>query len=253
MSTKRAGNPSFSIIRVVDGPSPGPFRNSLSALIQLAARRSGAEGYALFRRDPNSAWIRLDAGGAEITADLPHGGAHPTAVYPLGSDGILAFSFRDDSRLSEARPRLKPVVAAVAEVWAAAVNAARLAALAVETAEMQTRLMDSKIADRVRGLLAKPSRPDEFEKIPDHIQQVLRPAGWKAIEEVSRELADELEDRELANRAKDILQVLHGMSEEEAHLHLRRSSRSLRRKVRDVAMDLIRRHPSVRSELRHAS
>ena len=45
-------------------------------------------------------------------------------------------------------------------------------------------------------------------------------------------------------RAKAILQKSQGMSEEEAHAHLRVVSRKSRRRVKDVARQVIEQHPA---------
>jgi AmiR/NasT family two-component response regulator len=69
------------------------------------------------------------------------------------------------------------------------------------------------------------------------------------LEQLTRELEEEVEERRLTNRAKAILQSVHGMSEEQAHAHLRQTSRKTRRKLKDVAVELIERH-TARENLR---
>jgi AmiR/NasT family two-component response regulator len=55
------------------------------------------------------------------------------------------------------------------------------------------------------------------------------------VEELSRKLAD----RKLFDRAKGLLQVNYQWSEEEAYLHLRRTSRQRRQPMREIAREII--------------
>jgi GAF domain-containing protein len=56
-----------------------------------------------------------------------------------------------------------------------------------------------------------------------------------AVEELSRKLAD----RKLFDRAKGLLQVSYQRTEEQAYLHLRRTSRQRRTPMRDIAREII--------------
>jgi hypothetical protein len=229
---------------------PRPFENSLSALAQVAVHESGAKGYALFRKDAGtSAVIRIVSEGTAITAlDLAEGPDN-VAVYPMAANGLLALAFEDEACLREARPRLERISSAIQTVWKAAQESAEYSELASQVADLETRLMDSKIADRVRGLLSQyqnESKADSgaVDTIEKHVEGVLRPPSTKRLlRQLARELEEEVEERRLTNRAKAILRSVHGMSEEQAHEHLRRASRKSRRKLKDVAVDLIERHP----------
>lgn len=210
---------------------PEPFQNSLAALAQVALEASGAEGYAFFRRRPDSAEL------------IPHFAAGQSVdggnvvTYPLGSDGVFAIVFRDEAR----RERLDRMVPAIASVWTAARTTVRYSELATHVADLETRLMDSRISDRVRGYLAGPSQASAFDTILRHVESVLNPKpAEQALEKLSQELEQEVEERRLTNRAKAILRSVHGMSEEQAHVHLRKTSRQTRRKIKEIAEDLIR-------------
>jgi len=77
---------------------PKPFQNSLSALAQVAARETGADGYALFRRSSEGrGLVRHDSGGADISEDAVTDGQSGLVVYRLGADGVLAFLFQDET------------------------------------------------------------------------------------------------------------------------------------------------------------
>jgi len=93
--------------------------------------------------------------------------------------------------------------------------------------------MDSKIADRVRGFLSNRGETSPVDAISRHVEGVLKPASTgRVLEQLTKELEEEVEERRLTNRAKAILQSVHGMSEEQAHMHLRQTSRKTRKKKR---------------------
>lgn len=214
-----------------------PFQASLSALALIAQREAGAAGYAFFQRDRDGKLTRQDQGGAEIReSDVV--GASTVDTYPLGNgDGILALVF-------DGREHRKPgsILEAIAAVWTAARRTGQYSQLANELADLEARLMDSKIADRASGLSGHPD-PVSIEAISRHVESVLRPLpARRALEQLSRDLEQEVEERRLANQAKTILRSFHGMSEEEAHAHLRKASRQSRRPLREIAVEVIDRH-----------
>ena len=49
----------------------------------------------------------------------------------------------------------------------------------------------------------------------------------------------QVEERAVANRAKAVLQNRYGMSEDQAYLHLRSESRRSRRRLSEVARELL--------------
>jgi hypothetical protein len=225
---------------------PRPFQNSLAALAQVALRETGADGYAFFRQTPDSRTpVRCDASGIGIGEEAIFGESASVAKYKMGSDGMLVFAFRDQARLEKARPGLDLIAPSIEAVWSAAQTAGRYSELANEVADLEVRLMDSKIADRVRGFLGNEGgEGSPFHAIAHHVEGVLRPASTaRTLEQLSKNLEDEVEERRLTNRAKAILKSVHGMSEEQAHTHLRQISRKTRRKLKDVARDMIESHP----------
>jgi AmiR/NasT family two-component response regulator len=64
-------------------------------------------------------------------------------------------------------------------------------------------------------------------------------ASRRALEKIVQELEDQLEERRVEALAKGILQGASGMTEEQAHAHLRTLSRRSRKPLKDVALDLI--------------
>jgi GAF domain-containing protein len=68
-----------------------------------------------------------------------------------------------------------------------------------------------------------------------------------------KRLSEQLADRRLLDRAKGILQARLAWTEEQAYLHLRRTSRRRRIKMREIAREVIKAGPSLPAEVRRAS
>jgi AmiR/NasT family two-component response regulator len=227
-----------------------PFQNSLSALAEVGMRETGSDGYAFFQKTAETYQLECrQAGGRAIAEDalgaLNPGAANPlVATYALGTEGVLAFTFQDPARFSEVRRQLNRMAETIEAVWLAAQSVERYSQLANHVAHLETLLMDSKIADRTRGVLGT-HRQDQIEAIARHVESVLRETPTRRLlQQISRELEEEVEERGLAGQAKAILQASKGMSEEEAHAHLRSASRKSRRRLKEVARDVIARHSS---------
>jgi AmiR/NasT family two-component response regulator len=72
------------------------------------------------------------------------------------------------------------------------------------------------------------------------VESVLRPGQLATVlGQLTLEIQQEIAERDLANRAKALLQSRYGMSEDQAHVHLRLVSRKSRKRLRDVARDLL--------------
>jgi AmiR/NasT family two-component response regulator len=81
---------------------------------------------------------------------------------------------------------------------------------------------------------------DAIDTIVRHAESVLRPSQLRtALGQFTKEIEQELAERELAARAKAVLQSRYGMSEDQAHVHLRLVSRQSRKRLRDVARDVL--------------
>jgi len=217
---------------------------SLHPLALLAAREAGADGFAIYQCDPASGRreARLDWG-------VPAPGAGETGLtvtsFPLRAGdevtGVLTFVFREASISPQAQSLLDQVALAIEEVWRLSLVPAAYARNAARIGELETELADSKIADRARGLLANGVLPrDAIDTIVRHVESVLRPGQLVTVlGQLIQEIEGEMAERELANRAKAVLQRRYGMSEDQAHVHLRLVSRKSRKRLRDVARDLL--------------
>jgi hypothetical protein len=217
---------------------------SLHPLALLASREAGADGYAIHQVDPAAGRRELKfAWGAAI----PEAGETGLTVtsFPLHAGdevtGVLAFVFRGAAVSPQARSVLERIASAIEEVWRLSLLPQTYARDAARIGQLEAELADSKIADRACGLLATGPPPREaIDTIVRHVESVLRPGQLVTVlgqlaEEIEREIAE----RDLTNRAKAVLQSRYGMSEDQAHVHLRLVSRKSRKRLRDVARDLL--------------
>jgi AmiR/NasT family two-component response regulator len=220
-----------------------PFQDSLAVVAEIALRTTGAQGYAFFQKAGSTgAFIRLAAGGGVI----PAGNAEEERAlleYPLHTDtdivASVAFAFSSEAEALQSRPRLERIAEAIQRVWEAA-TAKSFTKLADRVADLEARLMDSKVADRARGLLISKSDGDPAEAIARHVEAVLRPTQiHRILEQVLSELEDEIDERRLMAEAKQILQAVDRLSEEQAHTRLRVMSRKSRKRLKEVAQQVI--------------
>jgi AmiR/NasT family two-component response regulator len=142
------------------------------------------------------------------------------------------------------RKRLDNLMETIRRREAAVTNYAQLA---LRIGEMEAALIDAKIAARTNGLLADGARAsDVIGTLENHIEGMLRPSEFGTmLEQKLRELEEEMAERKLTAEAKAILQDRRGMSEEQAHLHLRAISRKSRKPLREVAKDVIKEESSL--------
>ncbi len=233
-------------------PQPDtPFPRSLQPLAQIALVQAGAHGYAIYQVDPKTGLRELKfAEGApvpELAAAVPRPGDACLRVtsFPLHAGeevtGVLTFVFRGAAISPRAQSVLERIAGAIEEVWRLSLVPQTYARNAAHIGELEAALADSKIADRARGLLAAGApAPDVIDVIERHVESVLRPGQLAVVlGQLIVEIRQEIAERELANRAKALLQSRYGMSEEQAHVHLRLVSRKSRKRLRDVARDLL--------------
>jgi len=236
--------PQVSVADAVSREDAPRLPRSLQPIAQIGLQKAGAAGYAIYQLDPRTDTRELKfAGGAPV----PEGPKEGFAVtsFPLRAEGeatgILSFVFRGRAVSPGAQSILERIARAVEEIWRLPLATRTYARNAARIGELEADLADSKIADRACGLLAADQPPpDAIDTIARHVESVLRPGQLatvlgQLIEDVQREIAE----RDLANRAKALLQSRYGMSEDQAHVHLRLVSRKSRKRLRDVAQDLL--------------
>jgi len=215
------------------------LRDSLEALAQVGLRATGARSFAFIARTGIK-----ETGAARSAAEAPD-----TLEYLLRTDGATAasvtFTFGSDREATRARPRLDRIAATMQSIWTAAA-ADRYADLVERVANLEARLVDSKIADRVRGYLADGIDSDPSEAIARHVETVLRPTRARVLlEQVASELEEEIEERRLVGQAKRIIQARDSVSEEQAYTELRLRSRKSRKPLKDIARLVVENRQSV--------
>ena len=218
---------------------------SLQPLAMIAAREAKADGCAMYQFDAAGTRHETFSWGAQPPEKGETG--FTVASFPLRADeastGVLTFVFRGAVISPRAQSLLERIAGIIEEVWRLSQVPAMYARSAARIGELETALADSKIADRARGLLANHARDqDAIDTIVRHVESVLRPSQLRTtLDQFTKETEQELAERELAARAKAVLQSRYGMSEDQAHVHLRLVSRQSRKRLRDVARDVLAR------------
>jgi len=217
---------------------------SVKLLAEIAVYDAGAAGYAVFIVDPHTGQRELKlASGVPVPDSQTSGLVAGSFPLRIGDDisGILTFVFRGTVIRAATRIVLERTAAAIEAVWRLAVLPSHYARDAARVGAMETELADAKIADRALGMLANGSPPaGAIDTIVRHVESVIRPGPLQTvIQEIGERVEREIAERQVASRAKALLQSRYGMSEDQAHVHLRLVSRRSRKRLRDVARDVL--------------
>jgi hypothetical protein len=220
-----------------------PLPRSLQPLARIALKEAGADGYAIYQVNPASDLRELKFAEGAVAVSGEEGFIVTSFPLRTGGEvtGVLAFVFRGAAASPHAQSVLERIAAAIEEVWRLSLLPETHARNAARIGELEADLADSKIADRACGLLAAEPPPREaIDTIVRHVESVLRPGELAAtLGQLAEEIEREIAERDLTNRAKAVLQSRYGMSEDQAHVHLRLVSRKSRKRLRDVARDLL--------------
>ncbi len=218
---------------------------SLQPLAEMAALGTGAEGFAVYQLDPGTGARELRfACGAPIPD--PNSAGFEVGSFPLkvadSITGVLMFVFQGRQIDTETRTALERMAGAMEAVWRLTLIPSAYARSAARIGELNCKLADSKINDRARGVIASgASSRDSIDAMVRHVEGVLRPGQLESVlTQLTTEAERQIEERALANRAKAVLQTRYGMSEEQAHAHLRQVSRQSRKRLSDVARQFLR-------------
>jgi hypothetical protein len=215
---------------------------SLAPLALLAMQETGAEGYVLYANENDGIPVRLCSCGLAVPTGPQEGLS--VARLPLRVQnrevGSLAFVFRGREVPEQAGRPLKRLVRTLESIWSLYATPDRAIDLVTRITRQQAELADLKIADRAQGFLVHPE-PGAGEAMALHVECVLRARRFEALlDQFARDLEDQIQERKVITRAKSLLQSAHGLTEEEAHAQLRLSSRRSRRRLVDVAHQLIK-------------
>jgi hypothetical protein len=156
--------------------------------------------------------------------------------------GLLNFGWRSATELMEDRRRAaEEIAASVASVLLRSKQASLTIHLANRLHELQAELADGKITDRAQGILLEDSnRFDLGGLMRQHVDRVLE--GTNGVDLLAHQVAKleaEVENRRIINRAKQFLQEKLQLSEEQAYLQLRNTSRQSRRPLLDIAGEVL--------------
>jgi AmiR/NasT family two-component response regulator len=147
--------------------------------------------------------------------------------------------FRSATIHEEAVKCLQRLIQVLEGVLALALLPKTYAALAAQTAELEAQLAMAKIRDRARGLIRSQLR-GASDTLTEFSRTALRRTETAAIlERLAVERREEVQERSLTAQAKAVLESVYGMSEEQAHHHLRVVSRKNRRPMKEIALELI--------------
>lgn len=221
--------------------TPGALPKSVEALAALALKQTPADGYAIYEIDSGTGERRLKlAAGVGVTVE--HTVERTALRYSLGCGGCSGeVVFVCGAKTGGDRTNLERIARAIDQVWQLSFLPESYARQAARIGALEVELADSKIAERARGLLSEAGSGDGvIETIVHHVESVLRRSSVEStLAQFGRELETQIAERELTSRAKAVLQDCYGLSEEQAHVHLRVVSRTTRKRLRDVAQAVI--------------
>lgn len=242
---------SVVLAKINSNPQRDPLRQSVTSLALFAMYAAGAGGYSLFELDEASDEpVIRHCNGLAVPQWLDPGdessvqsaGGIAVALFPFYVDGVpagsLAFVFRgneiSDDKLSILSRFARIIEAVQALPHTTATLAARIGTLDAELAGI-------KIAERTRGILTgNLPQPEAIETLVSHVERVLEGRQFGSVlEQMLPALEDQLATKRAVLQAKALLESRHGMSEEQAYFHLRVKSRSTRRKLSEVAQELL--------------
>lgn len=216
---------------------------SFEPLALLTMRETGADGYVLHAYESGGAPPVRILGCGLVVPDCDQEG-FSVVRFPLQVQnrnvGSVAFVFRVPVISSQAMRSLKRLARTLESIWSLYAPPDRTMDLVTRISRQQAELADLKIADRAHGFLTHPE-PDAGETMAMHVECVVRARRFEALlDQFAHELEDQIEERKVITRAKNLLQSTHGITEEEAHAQLRLSSRRSRRRLVEVAHQLIK-------------
>lgn len=229
------------------------IRESLHTLLEFACTASAAKGFLLCECNAAGALTVRDRGGSPVAMPKSLISARKTVVrdgmadvsYPIRGEeaihAVLAFAF-DASAIGEENLAMLDRLCSIIE------SVYRLPFLTHRTVAkvcgLELELVNLKISERTRGLLANGGPASEsVQLVVRHVETVLKRRRLvNLLEENLVDLQDQVAERKLFAKAKHLLQSRDGVSEEQAYLQLIHQSRNTRKRLGDLAkevMDLI--------------
>ena len=221
-------------------------------------RRIQAQGCAVFEIDNADELVRRFWCGVSVPNpewDGQEWKAIGALTIPLSIDGdfagLIVYAWPSRFSVSPEKCQLLERTTRIIELLLGLFRAVdEQTRLAARIGELEADLADEKIADRVTGLMDVSDQNGEaIETIERHVGKVLGSRSFgQILDNARRELEDRVAERSLTAQAKAVLQAEHGMSEQQAYLHLRVTSRQSRQRIGDVAQNILKRRDNVKKE-----
>jgi hypothetical protein len=232
-----------------------PLPRSLRHVARLGLRNSNAQGYAIDQlTSDGDAWVRKWVEGLPVP-ETSHGDL-PILCFPLGHEdaetGALSYVLRGQSVSDEARRQLTQIASAAQSIWQLWQAPSLYARSVIRIAELEAELADSKISDRACALVGGGNLDfNPIDAISRSVESIIRPFQLGTVlNQLVRDLEQDLAEYELVRQAKAVLQTRDRMSEEQAYVYLRNASRSSRRRLGHVAREVIRKGQIKRADIR---
>lgn len=233
-----------------------PLPQSLRYIARLGLRNADAQGYAIDQlMAGGEAWVRRWAEGVPVPETESPG--LMVVCFPLGVEdaetGALSFVLYGKTVSDATRRQLTQIATATQSIWQLWQAPSVYARSVIRIAELETELADSKIADRACALLERGSQDlNPIDAISRSVDTVIRPFQLgRVLNQLGRDLEEDLAEYELVRKAKAVLQAREGMSEEQAYVYLRDVSRSSRRRLCRVAREVIKKGGIRQGDGRH--
>lgn len=236
-------------------PDAGPLYGGADEFVGLLAQLANADGSALYEaRHGYHKLVRRAAGGLrppDLTElgyeDLDHLKLRKQwASLPLYSDGlisaVLILVFASEKDRDAAKPILRRIVPLFESLAKFVSEQSRQVKLASKISELESGIAAEKILDRAKGLLREHPDLNEgtIELVDRHVAKVLASSQFsQSLQDRLRELEGLVAERDITSRAKVVLQEQLGYTEEKAYLHLRTISRQRRKRISEIAREIV--------------
>lgn len=241
----------MSTVATFTGP---PASDSVEGIVGLLTQLAKAQGSAFYTaQHGHQALVRRARSGPhppDLTElryeELDHLKIRKHwATLPVYSDGLLSAAlilvFRDEAEVAASKPILKRIAPLYESLVRFISDQNHQRKLAKRITELESSIAAEKILERAKGLLREHPHLTEttIDLVDRHVAKVLASRQFgDVLQSRLRELESLAAERDITARAKAVLQE-QGLSEDKAYLHLRTLSRQRRRRIADIAREIV--------------